>query len=85
MVFPLWAGAVQKYLAKIKMTHKGASPYHSRTNGKVESLNGALGRMLTKLLGKSIKLWDMYLDQALFCISGSNACHNEDITVLSGL
>jgi transposase InsO family protein len=63
----LWGGAVQKYLAKIKTTHKGTSPYHPRTNGKVESLNGTLGRMITKLLlGKSTKLWDMYLDQALF-------------------
>ena len=63
----LWGGAVQQYLAKIKTLHKGTSPYHPRTNGKVESLNGLIGSMLTKmLLGKSTKLWDMYLDQALF-------------------
>ena len=63
----LWGGAVQQYLAKIKTIHKGTSPYHPRTNGKVESLNGLIGSMLTKmLLGKSTKLWDLYLDQALF-------------------
>ena len=63
----LWGGAVQQYLAKIKTLHKGTSPYHPRTNGKVESLNGVIGRMLTKLLlGKPTKLWDLYLDQALF-------------------
>ena len=63
----LWGGAVQAYLAKIKTIHKGTSPYHPRTNGKVESLNGLIGGMLTKLLlGKSTKLWDLYLDQALF-------------------
>jgi len=63
----LWGGAVQRYLAKIKTLHKGTSPYHPRTNGKVESLNGLIGGMLTKLLlGKSTKLWDLYLDQALF-------------------
>jgi hypothetical protein len=63
----LWGGTVQQYLAKIKTIHKGTSPYHPRTNGKVESLNGLLGSMLTKmLLGKSTKLWDLYLDQALF-------------------
>jgi hypothetical protein len=63
----LWGGAVQQYLAKIKTIHKGTSPYHPRTNGKVESLNGVIGNMLTKmLLGKSTKLWDLYLDQALF-------------------
>jgi hypothetical protein len=63
----LWSGVVQAYLAKIKTMHKGTSPYHPRTNGKVESLNGLLGGILTKLLlGKSTKLWDLYLDQALF-------------------
>ena len=63
----LWSGVVQAYLAKIKTIHKGTSPYHSRTNGKVESLNGLLGGILTKLLlGKSTKLWDLYLDKAIF-------------------
>jgi len=53
----LWGGAVQQYLAKIKTLHKGTSPYHPRTNGKVESLNGLIGSMLMKmLLGKSTKL-----------------------------
>jgi len=63
----LWGGVVQKYLEKIKTVHKGTSPYHPRTNGKVESLNGLIGNMITKyLLGKPTKLWDLYLDQALF-------------------
>src|SRR5271170_5245666 len=63
----LWRDVVEKYMEKIKMRHKGTSPYHPRTNGKVESLNGLLGRMITKyLLGKPTKLWDLYLDQALF-------------------
>ena len=63
----LWGGVVQKYLAKIKTIHKGTSPYHPRTNGKVESLNGLIGKMITKyLLGKPTKLWDLYVDQALF-------------------
>ena len=63
----LWGGVIQRYLARIRTIHKGSSPYHPRTNGKVESLNGLIGGMLTKLLlGKSTKLWDLYLDQALF-------------------
>jgi hypothetical protein len=54
----LWGGAVQRYLEKIKTIHKGTSPYHPRTNGKVESLNGLIGSMITKyLLGKPTKLW----------------------------
>ena len=63
----LWGGAVQKYLKKIKTLHKGTSPYHPRTNGKVECLNGIIGTMLGKLLlNKPTKLWDLYLDQAIF-------------------
>ena len=63
----LWGGAMQRYLEKIKTLYKGTSPYHPRTNGKVERLNGIIGTMLGKmLLNKPTKLWDLYLDQALF-------------------
>ena len=41
---------VQAYLKKIGTRHKGSSPYHSRTNGKVERLNGILKRMISKSL-----------------------------------
>ena len=63
----LWGGVVQAYLKKIATHHHGTSPYHPRTNGKVERLNGIIGNMLSKfMLGKPTKLWDLYLDQALF-------------------
>lgn len=63
----LWGGVVQKYLERIKMVRKSTSPYHPRTSEKVESLNGLIGSMLTKyLFGKPTRLWDLYLDQALF-------------------
>jgi len=63
----LWGGVVQKYLEKIKMLHKSISLYHPWTNGKVEHLNGIIGTMLGKLLlNKPTKLWDLYLNQAVF-------------------
>jgi hypothetical protein len=63
----LWSGVVQAFLKRIGTNHKGSSPYHPRTNGKVERLNGILGGMISRLLfGKPTKLWDEYLDQALF-------------------
>jgi Integrase zinc binding domain len=66
----LWGGVVERYLEKIKTVHKGTSPYHPCMNGKVERLNGIIGNMLGKmLLNKLTKLWDLYLDQAVF------ACH----------
>ena len=63
----LWGGVVEQYLKKIETLHRGTSPYHPRTNGKVERLNGIIGGMLGKmLLNKPTKLWDLYLDQAIF-------------------
>ena len=63
----LWGDVVRRYLKRIKTLHRGTSPYHPRTNGKIERLNGIIGTMLGKmLLNKPTKLWDLYLDQALF-------------------
>jgi len=55
------------YLRLLKVKHRVTTPYHPRTNGKVENFNGLLGSVLTKLLvNKPTKLWDQYLPQALF-------------------
>src|SRR5436309_6173741 len=58
LVFP-----TEAYVHKLNLKHWGMTPFHPRTNGKVESFNGVLGRILMKyLIGKSRKLWDRYLD-----------------------
>lgn len=63
----LLAGAVRHYVQLLGTRHRTTTPYHPRTNGKVENLNGLLGRMLTKyLMGKPTKAWDLFLSQALF-------------------
>ena len=63
----LLAPAVALYMNILKTKHRTTTPYHPRTNGKCENLNGTLGRMLTKyLMGKPTRLWDEYLPQTLF-------------------
>jgi hypothetical protein len=65
----LWGGIVQKYSEKMRTLHKGTSPYHPRTNGKVERLNGIIGTMLGKLLlNKPTKLWDLVSRSSSVCL-----------------
>ncbi|KAJ5131586.1 hypothetical protein N7448_005744 [Penicillium atrosanguineum] len=63
----LLAGAVRYFVKLLQTRYRTTTPYHPRTNGKVENLNGILGRMLTKyLMNKPTRAWDLYLQQALF-------------------
>jgi transposase InsO family protein len=58
---------VRYYTQQLGLKHRTTTPYHPRTNGKVERFNGLLGSILTRyLMGKPTKLWDQYLSQALF-------------------
>lgn len=57
------------YLGRLRTKHRVTTPYHPRTNGKVENFNGFLGATLTRLMvNRPTVLWDQYLSQALFAI-----------------
>lgn len=61
--------AVETFLKPTKLKHRTTTPYHPQTNGKVERLNGTIGKLLAKYLyGKPIQMWDDYLDQAVFSV-----------------
>lgn len=63
----LLSASVELFLRKLGTRHRTTTPYHPRTNGKVERFNGLLGLILTKyLINQPTKLWDQYLGQALF-------------------
>ena len=65
----LLAESVQHYVDLMKTKYRHITPYHPRTNGKVENFNGLLGKILTKyLLNKPTRLWDEYLEQALYAV-----------------
>lgn len=59
--------AVDHYLKYLDTKYYTTIFFHPQINRKIENFNSLIGNILTKLLmNKSIKLWDLYLDIAIF-------------------
>ena len=78
-------GKVMKaYLNLMKTKHRVTTPYHPRTNGKVENFNGFLGTTLTKLMvNQPTTLWDDYLAQAPLRGTGQDSRNDSLLAVSS--
>jgi hypothetical protein len=59
------AETLQQYLHLCQMKHSKSTPYHPRTNGMVEKVNGQLQDQIMAACGGARNEWDLFLDQAL--------------------
>eukprot|EP00158_Paraphelidium_tribonemae_P008300 Partr_v1_DN28545_c0_g1_i2_m73298 putative Gypsy retrotransposon integrase 1 len=60
------ARPLESYIDLLRVKHRMTSAYHARTNGKVETYNGTLGKMLAKAVQGARHKWDEFLDESLF-------------------
>jgi transposase InsO family protein len=64
---PVFTGhTLSEYLQIQAINHYPSTPYHPRTNGMVERVNGTLGAMLTKMTLGTREKWDEFVQAAVF-------------------
>ena len=57
---------LQEFLKLLPVHARFSTPYHPRTNGVVERMNGELGKILSKTIQGAVRHWDKFLSQAVF-------------------
>ncbi|CEP10491.1 hypothetical protein, partial, partial [Parasitella parasitica] len=57
---------IDRFLAIVKTHHQFAAPYRPQTNGRVEKLNGTLGKAIKKLALENPLEWDNHVDAVLY-------------------
>ena len=57
---------VKGLVGHLEIAHKRATPYHPQCNGLVEAFNGAIQKLLFKLVDLYPRSWDKELNKALW-------------------
>ena len=57
---------LSEFLSLLPLRQRFSTPYHPRTNGVVERINGELVKILTKTVQGAVRHWDKFVSQAVF-------------------
>ncbi|MCO5609626.1 hypothetical protein L7F22_063856 [Adiantum nelumboides] len=59
-------GLLTKVCEELHILHRHSTPYYPQSNGLVEKANGIIARIIRKMVKNKTKLWDDFLDGALW-------------------
>ncbi|MCO5614676.1 hypothetical protein L7F22_068960 [Adiantum nelumboides] len=59
-------GLLIKVCEELKIQHRHSTPYYPQSNGLVEKVNGIIAGIIKKMVQSKPKLWDAFLDGALW-------------------
>ncbi|MCO5551416.1 hypothetical protein L7F22_004919 [Adiantum nelumboides] len=59
-------GLLTEVYEELHILHRHSTPYYPQSNGLVEKANGIFARIIRKMVKNKTKLWDDFLDGALW-------------------
>ncbi|MCO5571608.1 hypothetical protein L7F22_025354 [Adiantum nelumboides] len=59
-------GLLIEVCEELKIQHRHSTPYYPQSNGLVEKANGIIAEIIRKMVQSKPKLWDAFLDGALW-------------------